>query len=73
MSRASNPQLCASFRSLLTTGFYASDADGVVLEGPALAEALASTKAWRGEMWRAFRAMEDRLCPVQAFEQGRGT
>ncbi|OCC05138.1 hypothetical protein BA190_09485 [Labrys sp. WJW] len=56
MPRASNPDLCEAFRALLTTGFHA--------EGIAHADALAATKPWRGELWRAFREIEARLCPT---------
>lgn len=56
----SNRQLCAEFRALLTTGFYASP-------GVDPGEALAITKPWRNDLWRAFRELEDRLCPLEAL------
>lgn len=59
MDERSNRELCGDFRALLTTGFHAEagiDPD----------EALRITKPWRGEVWRAFRELEDRLCPVDA-------
>lgn len=62
-----NERLCAEFRKLLTEGFYVIDEDGVVLEDQSAA--LAQTKPWRGEVWKAFRALEDRLCPVAKFER----
>lgn len=67
--RTANEIVCDAFRELLTTGFYAIDADGVVLEGEEHAFALLTTKPWRGELWKQFRALEDRLCPVRAFER----
>ncbi len=61
--------VCSEFRALLTTGFYAVDGDGVILEGQEHETALAGTKPWRGEIWKRFRELEDRLCPVQARER----
>ena len=69
MSEKPNRLICAEFRALLTTGFYAVDTDGVILEGADHENALAGTKPWRGEMWKMFRELEDRLCPVQARER----
>lgn len=62
-----NEVVCAQFRKLLTEGFYAVDEDGVIEESPA--GDLARTKPWRGEVWKAFRELEDRLCPVAKFER----
>ena len=56
MPRQTNPELCADFRKLLTEGFH-------VPEGADRDATLAVTKPWRGDIWRAFRAIEDRLCP----------
>lgn len=72
MSRPSNEALCAEFRALLTDGFYVVDLDGQVHDGSndlPREQALQQTKRWRGEVWKAFRALEDRLCPVRAFER----
>ena len=71
MTRPYNKDLCGDFRTLLTAGFYTNDPDGVILEGPEHAQALAATKAWRNDLWKAFRKLEDRLCPVEAFVAGR--
>lgn len=56
MPRATNPELCADFRKLLTEGFRVSD-------GADRDTTLAVTKPWRGDIWRAFRELENRLCP----------
>lgn len=73
MSRraSTNEELCDTFRALLTTDFYVTTAQGEVLDGeqPARTKALADTKAWRGDVWKAFRQLEDALCPVRAFER----
>lgn len=66
-----NETVCAAFRKLLTKGFYAHDEDGVILDAEETAAMLKVTKAWRGDLWKAFRDLEDRLCPVKAFEEGR--
>lgn len=58
----SNRDLCAEFRALLTTGFYAT-------EGVEPDEALTITKPWRGDLWRAFHEIEARLCPLDALER----
>jgi hypothetical protein len=67
----SNEIACAEFRKLLTEGFYAIDADGVILEDDEAEFALVSSKPWRGDLWKAFRALEQRLCPVAAMESAR--
>lgn len=56
MPRKTNPDLCAEFRALLTTGFH-------VPEGANRDAILAATKPWRGDLWKAFREMERRMCP----------
>lgn len=56
MPRAPNPDICAAFRALLTTGFH-------VPEGSDRDAILAATKPWRSDLWRAFRDIEIRLCP----------
>lgn len=57
-----NWRVCEEFRALLTTGFYA--APGVEPDA-----ALAITKPWRSDLWKAFAEIEERLCPVQARER----
>jgi hypothetical protein len=69
--QTNNERLCADFRTLLTTGFYVIDADGVIAEGDSRLSALSATKPWRNDLWRKFRELEDRLCPVKAHEEGR--
>lgn len=65
-----NEKAADAFRLLLTEGFYVTDDDGRIHEsGPAYDAGLAQTKAWRGEVWKAFRDLEDRLCPVRKFER----
>jgi len=67
MPRADNERLCSEFRKLLTAGFYVVSPDGEVLENDP--DALTATKPWRSEVWKAFRELEDRLCPVAKFER----
>ena len=72
MTERTNRQLCDEFRALLTG--QASDAFQLAAEkldrlgsGPLSGEdILYATKPWRGELWKAFREIEDRLCPVDA-------
>lgn len=71
MSEKPNRLLCIEFRRLMTEGFYTVDNDGVVLEGIEHDSMLAHTKSWRGDLWKKFRELEDRLCPVQARERLR--
>jgi len=59
-SGPSNREICAAFRELLTTRFH------VLPEVPP-DEGLRITKPWRGEVWKAFREIEDRLCPLDAL------
>lgn len=56
MPRADNQTICDEFRALLTDGFH-------VAEGADRDATLAVTKPWRAELWRAFREIEQRLCP----------
>lgn len=65
MPRESNPALVARFRELLTAGFYVIDEKGRRHNAgdPDMKQALADTKAWRADVWRAFREIDDRLCP----------
>lgn len=58
-----NREIVAEFRKLLTEGFYAVDSDGVIMEDVRHDAMLMSTKPWRGEIWKAFREIEGRLCP----------
>lgn len=61
-----------AFRDLMTKGFYVTDPDtGEVLEGEEHARALAMTKAWRNEMWKAFLPLDDGLNPMRALRAGR--
>lgn len=62
----SNRELCAEFRELLTTGFYAVPKNGETDNGGLQPHALTITKPWRNDLWKAFRELEDRLCPVDA-------
>jgi hypothetical protein len=55
--RPTNPELCADFRALLTDRAKASLDEST----------LAVTKGWRGELWKAFREIEDRLLPLEAL------
>jgi len=64
-----NEVLCANFRQMLTDGFYAIDENGEIDVPDVRARSLASTKPWRNDLWRAFRELEDRLCPVKKFER----
>lgn len=64
MTERSNREICAAFRELLTTGFYADPSVNPD-------EALRITKPWRGEIWKAFREIEDRLCPLEALDRER--
>lgn len=60
--RPTNPELCAAFRALLTSGFYTVDPAGEIwTDDP---DDLQATKPWRGDLWKAFRELEDRLCPT---------
>lgn len=64
-----NERLCDAFRKLMTDGFYTIDADGEIDTPVEHEAALSATKPWRGDLWKAFRALEDRLCPVRKFER----
>jgi hypothetical protein len=64
-----NEVACAEFRKLLTEGFFTIDADGEIDTPTERDAALAATKPWRADLWRAFRQLEDRLCPVAKFER----
>lgn len=64
-----NEIACADFRKLLTEGFYVIDEDGEIDPPGERDVALSATKPWRNEVWKAFRALEDRLCPVAKFER----
>lgn len=73
MTRPANPSevMCDAFRDLLTKGFYVTDENGEV-HGPGTPlgdAALAATKAWRADLWKAFRAIDDSMCPVRVFER----
>jgi hypothetical protein len=66
---SANEAACDEFRKLLTGGFYTIDGDGEIDTPDERDAALASTKPWRNDLWKAFRALEDRLCPVRKFER----
>lgn len=71
MNDVPNRVIVAEFRQLLTEGFYAIASDtGEILEGDEKQSALAATKPWRGELWKAFREIEDRLCPQPSPKGG---
>lgn len=63
-SEKSNREICTEFRELLTTGFYA---DASINPD----EALRITKPWRGEIWKAFREIEDRLCTLEVLTRSK--
>ena len=71
-----NEIACERFRKLLTEGFYVVGPDGVIYEhgsqAPIYELGIGITKDWRNEMWKAFKELEDSLCPVKKFEEGRG-
>ena len=64
-----NEVACDAFRALLTSGFYTVDQDGEIDTPEIRQAALAASKPWRADLWKAFRALEDRLCPVRKFER----
>ncbi|AXQ68256.1 hypothetical protein HOT99_gp052 [Caulobacter phage CcrBL10] len=63
--------LCDAFRDLLTKGFYVTDEHGEIHgpDTPLGDAALAATKAWRGDLWKAFRPIDDSMCPVRVHER----
>lgn len=73
MARKTNQELCLEFRELLTNGFRITE-DGIAcsdMMGDAAMrdEALRVTKPWRNDLWKAFREIEDRLCPLEAMKR----
>lgn len=65
MTRPSNQELVKQFRELLTKGVYFTDDEGEIhTAGDQYDAGMAATKPWRNELWRAFRAIEDRLDPL---------
>jgi hypothetical protein len=66
---AENERACDEFRRLLTEGFFTVDENGEIDTPTERDAALAATKPWRGDVWKAFRDLEDRLCPVRKFER----
>ena len=67
MKRSSNQELCEDFRVLLTHGFDVEPGETFVDK----ASALEATKPWRAKIWKAFRELEDRLCPLEALVRTR--
>lgn len=68
--RPSNQEICAGFRELITHGFYIEDEEGEPhTSGDQHERGLRATKAWRNDLWRAFREIEDRLCPMEAMRR----
>lgn len=63
VNKIPNRELVIRFFQMLTTGFHASTADGVLFEGDAEKAVLEATKHWRGELWEAFHLIESRLVP----------
>lgn len=60
--------MCDEFRRLMTHGFYIVAPDtGEVLEGAERDRVLALTKAWRNDLWRAFRPIDEGMNPVRAI------
>lgn len=66
---SANEVACDAFRDLLTAGFFTVDGHGEIDTPDERDAALAATKPWRSDLWQAFRALEDRLCPVRKFER----
>ena len=70
--RPYNEQVCDEFRELLTKTFYGVDPDtGERLTDEMHQKALDSTKPWRNDVWKAFREIEDRLCPLKAVARDK--
>jgi len=62
--RPTNEELCKEYRELLSHGFYVETKDGEpILDGNWREELAGFTKAWRNDLWKKFRELEDRLCP----------
>lgn len=59
--RPLNDELCKAFRALLTDGAKEALDENT----------LAITKEWRGKLWKTFREIEDRLCPLEAIARER--
>lgn len=68
--RMPNRVVCESYRMLLTSGFFIPDDSPISKE-----EALAITKPWRAELWRAFMECENRMLgdKMQAHEHKKLT
>ncbi len=71
MSERPNREVVAEFRKLLTEGYYAVTVDGELFEEEDLQHSLRETKPWRNELWKAFREIEDRLCPQPTPKEPR--
>lgn len=74
MSRPSNLDLCRDFRRLLTEGFRIEgdlSCSDLMNDEQQRDEVLRVTKAWRNDLWKAFREIEDRLDPIGAMDRQR--
>lgn len=68
MARKTNPELATEFRALLTDGARSCFND----------DGLQATKQYRGDLWRAFAEIEERLDPLgvetrRRLAVGKGT
>lgn len=68
--RPTNQDLARHFRELLTDGFYLDPALCRV-HGIDHDTALALTKAWRSDLWKAFHVINDRLDPSRVQARNR--
>lgn len=60
--RKTNQELCNEFRHMLTHGFYTEPTLWRQMDQREFA--LSVTKAWRNDLWKAFKEIERRLCPA---------
>jgi len=70
--RPSNSQLCINYRDALTRGFYVVDPiDGKShRDGDQHQAGLDATKEWRNTLWKQFKEIEERLCPLGVDKMG---
>lgn len=64
MSQKSNRELCEEFRFLLTGRAQDLLAQKKVDDSYESLDLMVLTKEWRNELWKAFREIEDRMCPT---------